>query len=258
MARTEIKHQLIAAHHTQSVVDRCGHSFIKTYKPLLSEWDDIHRQLLDYQSQPQGTLVVALPPNIAGTSAFIQVLQQFSERYPLIDLQLVTIHEALSLIDKKIDVLLGPEKYLLEPQNTIGATLFNYSYQCFASPAYLSKHGKPVDPSELCAHNCLTYNTDSRWQFNELTTAVSGTLRTDSGDSLIGAARMGMGIIHIPRFMVQEEIQRGELQQILNAFQGKHDRFMAFYAKHDYKPRKIAVFIEFLLGYFVEKRSIAQ
>lgn len=227
-----------------------GEYLLKRIKPLLEEWQEVQRQLLDYQAEPQGNLSICFPPNISRLSLFVDIFQQFIQSHPKIKLNFMTTTKPVSLQNEKIDFLIAIEKYVLDPQETVGVKLLSFTYQCFASPTYLAKHGVPQKPSDLAAHNCVIFKNDHDWEFSRKLIRVTGNWHTDAGDSLIAACLAGIGIVYMPGFMVQKELQEGQLEHVLMNYASKREQLSLYYLKQQYKPRKIVLLIDFLRKHF--------
>lgn len=228
------------------ILTDAGEFLLTKIMPLLDEWQDVHAQILDYQNQPRGEIAICLPPSLGAAAQFTHIFNQFLQAYPHLRLQVTTTHKPIDLIDAKIDILIAPEKYLLDPSSTIGIKLFDYNYQCFAAPSYIEQQAPLNKPQDLKDHNCILYRDDNQWEFSEEIFTVHGNFRADAGDSMIAACVSGTGIIYIPQIFVQKEIEQGLIKQVLTEYSTKKDRMMLFYVRREYKPRKQAIFIDFL------------
>lgn len=223
-----------------------GEHLFNKINPLLDEWQDIHAQITDYKDQPQGEITLCLPPNFGGIPRLANVLHQFLKEYPRLKLHITHTHQAIDLLNAKVDILIAPERYLLDQTSVVGVKLADFSYQCFAAPAYLKKQGEPKKPEDLKKHNCIIYHNSNQWEFSGQPQTLQGSLRADAADSLKLACVSGIGLIYIPPFFVADELKQGLIKPILNKFPGKKDRLMIFYPKHAYKPRKIALLLDYL------------
>ena len=94
-----------------------------------------------------------------------------------------------------------------------------------ASPAYLKRHGTPQQPEDLLQHNCLRFNfrrAEPNWPFiregQGFSLKVCGNIECSSGEALAQLAREGAGITRIGEFSVTEDLQRGDLVPLLQAF----------------------------------------
>jgi DNA-binding transcriptional LysR family regulator len=127
-----------------------------------------------------------------------------------------------------------------------------------ASPEYLSQRGKPSSPKDLKDHDALIYSTvqgDARWQFNgtdgrAVSVPVRGQLRSNNLSTLIEAAREGMGIAALPRYVAEESLRKGSLCMVLETWQLPPQEIHAVYPSPRMVPAKVTQFIEWLQGQF--------
>jgi len=92
-----------------------------------------------------------------------------------------------------------------------------------ASPAYLAERGTPQHPSDLGAHDCLCYANEATpdvWRFagpgqQNVVVQVRSRITVNSGEAMLPALRLGVGISRLPDFIVGEAIAAGELEEIL-------------------------------------------
>ena len=91
-----------------------------------------------------------------------------------------------------------------------------------ATPGYLRQHGTPKEPSELTKHICLTTlarQSGSPWRFvrdgKELAVDVRGPLRASTPAALAVLARAGVGLAQLPEWLVNDDLARGRLRQVL-------------------------------------------
>lgn len=93
-----------------------------------------------------------------------------------------------------------------------------------ASPDYLAKYGAPVRPRDLAAHECITYGVPEGdlWRFrgkDRVTSIrVTGRIRLDNAETILAAARAGMGIVALPTFVLAEALRSGALVPLLTMF----------------------------------------
>jgi len=80
-----------------------------------------------------------------------------------------------------------------------------YDVLC-ASPAYLSTHDMPAEPTDLLSHECLTLNTPTfpqrEWDFDgpkgKKSLTIDSVLQFDNAEALAAAIRHGNGIGALP------------------------------------------------------------
>jgi DNA-binding transcriptional LysR family regulator len=223
-----------------------GEFLLQKVKPLLDEWDLTHSQIIDYKANPYGDISVCVISSIAGLDIFIETIGKFLEKYPHIRISLSTTHIPINLVDTKVDLLIGTQRHILNPNQTVGKKLFNFDFHCVAAPSYLSKHGTPKTPEDLLEHNCLIYRNLSGWEFNNKIYPTQGNLTNDSNTSLVLELKNGIGIGYIATYLAQPLLDNNHVQPILEDCTTVQDSIMAYYLKHEYKPTKLKLLTEFL------------
>ena len=146
----------------------------------------------------------------------------------------------------------------LEDSSLVVRPLMNsYSVVC-GSPSYFQQHGIPVLPSDLQEHNCLPFNPRSHqtvWRFlhrgGVIEIPVSGNFGVSSLSLLRDAALDGVGLVFIPQWFVQTEIDNGHLQVL--DFESLVMPVHAVFANHRYLAPKIRAFIDFLVDHIPQK-----
>lgn len=108
-------------------------------------------------------------------------------------------------------------------QTLITRKLAKVHWVVVASPYYLDVRGRPNTPTEMASHDALLHAMDTgHWRFKgaggwEHVRMRSG-FRTGNGQMLLAAARSGLGMTLVPKFMAQGSLERGELEVVLPSF----------------------------------------
>ncbi|PAU62461.1 LysR family transcriptional regulator [Pseudomonas indica] len=91
-----------------------------------------------------------------------------------------------------------------------------------ASPDYLARHGEPGTPAELADHNCLRFSglaSFPEWRLfkgnRQQKVMVQGSLTSNDGESLLAAARAGMGILGGGEWLMSRDLEAGRLLRVL-------------------------------------------
>jgi DNA-binding transcriptional LysR family regulator len=75
----------------------------------------------------------------------------------------------------------------------------------------------------------------------------SGSIRADSGDMLRLAAVAGSGLIFQPWFIVEEDVQAGRLERVLEDYTSEALGIYAVYPSRRYLSAKVRTFVDFLI-----------
>ena len=122
-------------------------------------------------------------------------------------------------------------------------------YLC-ASREYLKHHGEPHSLGELQHHNCLLGSLDY-WRFredgSERNLRVSGTLRANSGRTLLDAAEKGIGLVQLPDYYVEQALAEERLMPLLSRFEPEREGIWALYPPSRHLSTKVRLLVDYLV-----------
>ncbi|WP_425220731.1 LysR family transcriptional regulator [Pseudomonas sp.] len=228
-----------------------GEAYLRGARRILADMAEVEESIAD-QGVPRGRLRVSAALG-HGRLAIVPLVAAFTARYPKITVD-------LSLGDEVVDILAGEADVAVRfgplPDSPLTARRIGETGQVVvASPDYLQRHGTPQQPEDLAAHNCLRFNfrrAEPNWPFirdgQSFSLPVSGNIECSSGEALAQLARVGAGIARIGEFSVAEDIQRGDLVPLLQAFNpGDREPIHAVFVGGSTMPARVRLFIDFLL-----------
>ncbi|HLT38421.1 MAG TPA: LysR family transcriptional regulator [Enhygromyxa sp.] len=174
------------------------------------------------RSVAAGELTVALP-FILGRH-LVARLPRFSARYPQVRVALRLSDRISRLVDEQIDVAIRIGA--LADSTAIARKLGETRWVTVAAPAYLARRGTPQRPEQLIDHDCVVFHSprgvEVGWQFVDGPRSrqgrewrVSARINLDQGQLLVDAAVAGLGIVQVFSYMVSDELERGELVEVL-------------------------------------------
>lgn len=79
---------------------------------------------------------------------------------------------------------------------------------------------------------------------------VRGQLRSNNLSTLLVAAREGMGIAALPRYVAEESLRKGVLDTVLDDWQLPAQEIHAVFPSPRLVPAKVTRFVEWLQGQF--------
>ncbi|QLF93429.1 LysR family transcriptional regulator [Pseudomonas sp. ABC1] len=228
-----------------------GEAYLRGARRILADMGEVEAAIAD-QGVPKGRLRVSAALG-HGRLAIVPLVAAFSARYPdiLVD---------LSLGDEVVDILGGQADVAVRfgnlPDSPLSARRIGSTGQVVvAAPSYLQRHGTPQTPEDLLRYNCLRFNfrrAEPNWPFardgREFSLKVSGNIQCSSGEALAQLARVGAGIARIGAFSVAEDIQRGDLLPLLEAWNpGDQEPIHAVFVGGAAMPARVRVFVDFLV-----------
>ena len=108
-------------------------------------------------------------------------------------------------------------------------------------------------PKEITQHQCITYslsNPSNVWSFNQDRYTVQEVLSSDSPELIVKMALLGLGIAAMPKWMVQNYLDKNELNELFNTVEKPSLPMYAVYKNTEYLPFRIRAFVDFLATYF--------
>jgi len=240
-----------------------GQTLYDRIVPMIRDMDTILGQISEISETPSGTLRI-LARRSFGMLHVVPTLPSFRAAYPdvSVDLQLTETVEIAPAHGVDIAIRLGQpaEKSLDWQRLTTGRRIL-----C-ASPAYLERCPPPADRTDLARHNCLAYGQEEEpaiWVFDRdgrrEDVRVSGSLRSNSGEVLLQAARDGMGLAVLPEWMVAWDIAAGQLRPCLEQDRvypaGYGAEIYAVYRRDRLRPEKLNAFIAHLQAHLATHLS---
>ena len=227
-----------------------GEAYLRAAQRILKDLDESERAVAD-QAAPRGRLRVSA--TLAHGRLFIvPLLRGFLERYPDILVDISLTDATIDLVEERADVAIriGP----LSDSNLVARRLGDSGRSIVAAPAYLDRHGIPLEPEDLLRHNCIAFNfrrVEPAWPFRRdgqiFELAVSGNVEANNGETVAQLAREGIGIARVGSFHVAEDIAAGRLVSLLDAYNpGDREPIHALFVGGTIMPARVRVFIDYL------------
>jgi DNA-binding transcriptional LysR family regulator len=229
-----------------------GEIYLDRVREILGAIDAAESEITSARASPRGHLRVHAFPVVAAHE-LAPALPDFLTRHPHITLDFMVTNRVVDLVGENVDVSLrmGP----LEDSGLVSRKIVDLTRIVCASPSYLTEHGRPVEPSDLVRHACLTLSRNpgsASWPFRvngKLTRIdVKGPVSADSADMLLQLAIGGAGILRLSEHVVAPSIHEGLLQPLLQDAQDPETYpLYALRPPGRHQAPKVRVFIDFLI-----------
>lgn len=233
-----------------------GRQYHRDVTAILEALEEAEERINCERHSISGTLRIAAPLSF-GTLCLGPLLPPFLMQYPELRLQVQLEDRFTDLIADQVDLAIRIGS--LTDSSYVATHIAELPRVVCASPAYLERMGTPRVPAELKSHNCLHYNNVSmreEWGFQDergtLAVEVGGTFCANNGELLRDAALQGIGITSLPRFIVQEALDSGQLMPLLSAFTNASLGLHVLRPTRSYTPARIQRFIEYLKSAYVK------
>jgi DNA-binding transcriptional LysR family regulator len=201
-------------------------------------------------TSPRGALRVTAPMSF-GLLHLVPALGEFAKANPKVNVDLVLDDRILDLVEGGFDLALRIGT--LADSSLIAHPLGRSHNAIVAHPDYLARAGTPKTPKDLEDHAALLFTLSragSRWTLKRggrtETVRVNGPLKANSSLALRNALLQGLGLAHVPYFVVGEDLARRALVRLLPEWELTEHGIYALTVERELLPRKTRAFIDFL------------
>jgi DNA-binding transcriptional LysR family regulator len=232
-----------------------GEIYLKRSRDILHAIGAVEAEIASARLSPRGHLRVHAFPTFA-VDHLSAVLPDFLACYPRITFEFLVTNRLVDLIGDNVDIALQVGQ--LKDSSLVACKIVGLTQVVCASPKYLAAHGRPVQPSDLARHACLTLGHipgSTTWSFRvkgELVQVdVKGPVVADSAHMLLRLAIEGAGIIRFGDIIVARAIQDGLLEPLLEDLQEPENfPLWAILPPGRQRAPKVKVFLDFLMERF--------
>jgi DNA-binding transcriptional LysR family regulator len=207
-------------------------------------------------AKPKGMLRV----DVHGTLArhfVLPRLPDFLATYPEIELTISEGDRLVDLIREGIDCVLR----VGDPQDSdmVARRVAMLEEVTCAAPSYIARFGMPGDIAALEAHRMVGFRSSATGGLLPLEFMVGDALRTvtlpspiavNGAESFVAAARLGFGLIQVPRYHVAQDLARGTLISVLPDCPPSPTPVSLLYPRNRQLSPRVRVFIDWVAGQF--------
>jgi DNA-binding transcriptional LysR family regulator len=246
------------ARHVSPTLD--GEAYYQRCLRILSDIEDAEGAFAG--AKPKGVLRV----DVHGTLArhfVLPNLPSFLETYPDIELQITEGDRFVDLIREGIDCVLRVGT--LQDSDMIGRRVAMLEEVTLAAPAYVERFGMPVHPDRLDGHRMVGFRSSATGGLLPLEFQIDGTLRAitlpatisvNAAESYFAAAKLGLGLIQVPRYHAEEALRSGELLHMLEDYPPTRTPVSMLYPRSRQLSPRVRVFIDWLVKVFAGQNSV--
>jgi DNA-binding transcriptional LysR family regulator len=190
---------------------------------VLAEFEDLQADAAGARAAPSGTLRVDLPI-FYGRRFVLPLLAALQRQHPALTFEVRLQDSFADLVRDGIDLAVRMGE--LRDSSLVARRIDAQQLVMVAAPAYLKAHGTPRRLEELAGHQAVAFRmpTSGRkrpWQLRQGRRTVelhpAHTVLINDTESLATAARLGLGLCQLPDNIVQDELARGDLVEVMQA-----------------------------------------
>lgn len=230
-----------------------GALYYEKCKIIVRESDEADNIARLRQTQAQGLLRVSTSVAF-GRRVVVPLALDFMQLHPLLQLDLSFEDRYTDLVAQGMDVAIRMGKLA---DSSLGARFLGVNpWVIVASPKYLRKHGTPKQAADLSAHPALVYSSvlgDDMWRLatpkgEVVTVPVSGRLRSNNLSAVLAAARNGLGIAAMPRYVASDSLASGQVVEVLKNHTLPEQEIHAVFPSPKLVSGKVLAFMAYLQG----------
>ena len=207
-------------------------------------------------AKPKGLLRV----DVHGTLArhfVLPRLPDFLAEYPDIQFYMSEGDRLVDLIREGIDCVLRVGD--LQDSDMVARRVAVLAEVTCAAPAYIERFGMPADISALTNHRMVGFHSSATRALLPLEFMIDGVVRNvrlpatvavNGAESLVAAARLGLGLIQVPRYHVESDLEQGTLVPVLPDFPPSPTPVSLLYPPNRQLSSRVRVFIDWLVRAF--------
>ncbi|HEV2678124.1 MAG TPA: LysR family transcriptional regulator [Aliidongia sp.] len=231
-----------------------GEAYHRRCLAIIADVEDAEAAFGD--AVPRGLLRV----DVHGTLArhfVLPALPAFLARYPELELHLSEGDRLVDLVREGIDCVLRVGD--LQDSTMIARRVAVLEEVTCASPDYLARHGVPATPDDLADHRMIGFVSSATGSFFPLAFQVDGvmrrltlpaTLSVMGAETNVVAAKLGLGLIQVPRYHVEADLGAGSLVAVLEDFPSAPLPVSLLYPQSRQLSPRVRVFIDWLTQVF--------
>lgn len=231
-----------------------GQTFYARARELLTGVAEAESEISARRGEASGLLRVTAPLSF-GVLHLAPLWGRFIEANPKVSLDVTLSDRVSDLVEEGFDLAVRVAQ--LPSSTLVSRQLASTRIVLCASPGYIKKHKAPKHPSELAEHRVIGYSYWSErdeWSFDgpggKQRVSVKPRMHSNNGDTCRAAALRHQGIILQPDFLVGEDLQRGDLVELLPEYKAPTLGVHAVYPSRKHPPLKLRRLIDFLAAAF--------
>ncbi|MND58476.1 HTH-type transcriptional regulator DmlR [compost metagenome] len=216
-----------------------GEQLLNDIEPLITGIEQKLYNLNEFRDSPRGKL------RINGTEISLnfllwEKLSKFSHDHPNIQLELTMDYAFTDIVKDRYDIGIRLGENVHKDMISVKVS-HELEMMTLASPTYLQTYGAPQTPDDLHQHRCIGLRLPSHeriqsWEFkNSQQNSEIQTLSPEFS-MVVSHARLqlkagldGLGIVWLPKIMVETEIQKGNLVIVLKDWDMNYSGYYMYY-----------------------------
>ncbi|EAR56761.1 transcriptional regulator, LysR family protein [Photobacterium sp. SKA34] len=229
-----------------------GKTYYQECVQLINDAEQSVAEITKSTIEPKGTLKVSCPVWF-GKYYLADVFTTYLSRYPEATLDLDMSDKSIDVIADGYDLVIRATAKL-DDSSLICKRIYSSRICTVASKQYLKDYGYLQHPSELSDHSCFCYSNLKKfnvWGYrdrvgNKTLVDVHQRVSSNNTEMSLALVNNGLGIIRIPEFYIETQLQSGELVLLFDDYIPPQLDVYALYPTRKHLSAKVKCFIEIL------------
>jgi DNA-binding transcriptional LysR family regulator len=241
--------------HVSPTLD--GEAYYRRCIALLADLEDAESAFAAVK--PRGLLRV----DVQGTLArhfIVPSLPSFFAEYPDIELSMSEGERWIDLVREGVDCVLRFGN--LPDSDLVARRVVTLTRLTCAAPSYLERFGTPTSIESLAGHRMIGLRSLTTGNLRPLEFVIEKNLRhvtlpatmsVTGTESYLATARLGLGLVQIPRFHAVTDFERGTLVPLLTEFPPPSVPVSLLYPKNRQLSPRVRVFLDWAAREFAAR-----
>ncbi|WP_437480578.1 LysR family transcriptional regulator [Sorangium sp. So ce1014] len=217
------------------------------------------RELSSGHTAVEGRVRISVPTTY-GHHRLLPSLGAFRERHPGIRVDVNVSNQNIDFVRDGYDLAI--RMGTIDDKTLVARKLGDFALGVYASRPYLARHRPPRTPEDLPQHTCVAFvmprsGRPLPWTFTPGPKSFIPDAPYQCSDDVLAVitlARAGIGLVQIYDFLVEEDIARGALVEVLASFRGRSRPFSLLYPRGVVPSRATRALIDFIVATAREAR----
>lgn len=239
-------------------VTEAGRTYYTHCAAMLVEADAAEDAIAMNQAEPRGVVRVTCPVAML-ESRVGGMFASYLVQYPRVELHVDATNRRVDVIGEGVDIAIRVRPPPLEDSDLVLRVLSDRGQCIVASPALLERCGqRPQSPADLVELPSLGLGTpqgEHAWHLlgpdaAQATIRHQPRLVTRSMPALRAAALAGVGVVQLPRMMVRDWFETGELVHVLPGWEPRREIIHAVYPSRRGQLPAVRALLDLLVEQF--------
>lgn len=235
-----------------------GQAYYERCKDLLADVDELQSMFQHSDGGLQGRVRIDMSTGMA-RNVVVPRLPALLDRHPGLAVELSSTERRVDLVREGFDCVLRTGS--VGDQSLVARPLGQARLANCVSPAYLQRHGRPLELQDLDQHRLVHFVSTLGAASTGFETLVDGALvqrpmagavTVNNAEAYLASCLAGLGLIQVPRLGVLDLLARGELVEVLPQHPAPPMALTLMYATRRHLPRRVRVVMDWLAAVVAE------